>query len=256
MTLDEYIKNPMGKDNAVLNATTRELIRAQYSAKFDNILLRENGKIEYYLYTHSKKNTYWVHAKIPSETVKNFYYVVIFKFYTTEKVSSGGSNLFEYNVRFFSNDPAFVFTHAHVFRENDLFIEELRSKMSKEALKKSPTTTNPHNNLGYVKTIYFAYLLMKNKKLNNLTRFKAESRELDPKLLLSEVMEADEKIALRLEEGSKVSKRKTVVIDKNLARKISSQGGDLSNSRFKVGTTKTVGTIKNKVKTTSKVKRK
>ena len=39
MTLDEYIKNPMGKDNAVLNATTRELIRAQYSAKFDNILL-------------------------------------------------------------------------------------------------------------------------------------------------------------------------------------------------------------------------
>ena len=128
--------------------------------------------------------------------------------------------------------------------------------MSKEALKKSPTTTNPHNNLGYVKTIYFAYLLMKNKKLNNLTRFKAESRELDPKLLLSEVMEADEKIALRLEEGSKVSKRKTVVIDKNLARKISSQGGDLSNSRFKVGTTKTVGTIKNKVKTTSKVKRK
>ena len=77
MTLEQYILNPMGKNNAVLNASTREIMRKTYTSKFDNILLREHGKIEYYLYEDSKNNAYWMDAKIPSETVKNFYYDVV-----------------------------------------------------------------------------------------------------------------------------------------------------------------------------------
>ena len=107
MTLDQYILNPMGKHNAVLNASARENIRNTYMKKFDNILLRENGKIEYYLYKDSKSNTFWIHIKVPSEIVKNFYYDVIFKFSATQNIDSGGQDLFKYNVKFYSKTKQF-----------------------------------------------------------------------------------------------------------------------------------------------------
>lgn len=179
MTLEQYILNPMGKNNAVLSASAREIMRKTYSKKFDNILLREHGKIEYYLYKHSKNNTYYVYMKIPSEVVKDFYYDVVMKFSANEDVESGGTNLFKYNVQFYSNDPSFVYTYAHVFYKNNLFIKELAPKMSKEALKKEAKEKNPGNNVGYVKALYFAYLVMENRKLYKKSRFEAEAKELD-----------------------------------------------------------------------------
>ena len=50
MTLEQYILNPMGKNNAVMNASTREIMRKTYIHKFDNLLLRESGYIKYTTY--------------------------------------------------------------------------------------------------------------------------------------------------------------------------------------------------------------
>ena len=257
MTLEQYILNPMGKNNAVLNASMRELMRKQYMHKFDNILLRENGKIEYYLYKDSKSNTYWAHIKVPSETVKKFYYDVVLKFSANQSTDGAGDDLFKYNVEFYSNDPSFVYTYAYVFRTNDLFIKELSSKMSKKALKQAPTEKNPGNNIGYVKAIYFAYLVMQNRKLNKKSKFTDESKPLDPKLLLSMIEEADEKIAKRQEEGKHVSKRKKVRIeDKDIQKRfLQTTKGSSDLGRLEVTTTKRVGTIKNSnVKSTKTVK--
>lgn len=259
MTLEQYILNPMGKNNAVLNASTREIMRKTYSSKFDNILLREHGKIEYYLYEDSKNNAYWMYAKIPSETVKNFYYDVVLKFTANENVKSAGTDLFKYNVRFYSNDPAFVYTYAHVFSKNDLFIKELSSKMSKQALKKAAVEKNPGNDIGYVKTIYFAYLLMKNRNLNKLNRFKSESKPLDPRLLLSFIEYADTKIEKRQEEGAKVNKRKKTTLDNKSLSKVKKYfNNDTNLERVNITTSKKVKNIKqkNSVKSVSKVKRK
>ena len=49
MTFEQYITNPMGKNNAILSNMVKEAIRADYTRKFNNILLRENGKINYFL---------------------------------------------------------------------------------------------------------------------------------------------------------------------------------------------------------------
>lgn len=256
MTLDQYILNPMGKHNAVLNASARENIRNTYMRKFDNILLRENGKIEYYLYKDSKSNTFWIHVKVPSEIVKNFYYDVIFKFSATQNVDSGGQDLFKYNVKFYSNDPAFVFTYAHVFLENNLFIKELSSKMSREALRKDPKEKNANKDIGYVKAIYFAYLLMQNRKLNKKNKFELECKPFDLKKILESVEDADTKIAKRQEEGSKVSRKKKITLDKNTANNLlRNVKHTVSDSRIQVATTKSVGKIKNKatVKSVKKV---
>ena len=56
MTFNDYIMNPMGKGSAVMSATHRELMRMQYQKKFDNILLREKGKLDYRLFINSTNN--------------------------------------------------------------------------------------------------------------------------------------------------------------------------------------------------------
>lgn len=248
MTLEQYMINPMGKNNAVLNASAREIIRKTYSHKFDNILLRENGKIEYYLYIDNISNTYWAHIKVPSEVVKDFYYDVVFKFSASQNVESSGEDLFKYNVKFYSNDPAFVYTYAHVFIKNNIFINELVSKMSKQAIRKPPTEKNPNKDVGYVKAIYFAYLTMQNKKLNKMVKFKGEAKPLDLRYLLNSIEKADDKIKKRQEEGAKVSKRKKIVLDKKTASNVLKYASkDANLERLNVKTTKKIGSIQNKV---------
>ena len=253
MTMEQYILNPMGKNNAVLNAPTRETIKRSYSAKFDNILLRERGIITYKFYKDNK-NQYWAYIKVPSETVPKFYYDVVFKFFID--ASKGGENdLFKWNIQFFSNDPAFVYTYAHVFYENNLLIPELKSKMSKIALKEAAKEKNPQGNIGYVKIIYFAYLVMKNRNFNKVARFEGECQPLIAKDLLAEIMPADEKIASRQEEGRGISHRIKKRIDKNLARQIKNKAGhDVSFSGVNIKTTKKVNTIKSGVKEAQKTK--
>ena len=69
MTFDEYIKNPMGKQNAVFSQ--RQMYMDIYSRKFDAILAREAGKINYRMYKDNDAR-YLLHIKIPSEVVEKF----------------------------------------------------------------------------------------------------------------------------------------------------------------------------------------
>ena len=262
MTFEDYINNPMGKGSAVMSTAHREVMRMQYKKKFDNILLREKGKIDFRLFRNTKSNTYWVYVKIPSELCKNFYYDTIVKFYADETVKGGGKDLFKYYSEFYSNDPAFVYTYAYVFSHNDLFIKELSSKMSKEALRKSPTEKNPSESVGYVKSLYFVYLLMQNRNLNKVNIFEEQCEELNPVFFMTNVMPADRKIAEREEAGRGVSQRKKVVLDTKMARKVTKMTGDKltdrAADRLAIKTTKKVKNISgvSEVKTTKKTKRK
>lgn len=255
MTLEEYIRNPMGKDNSILNAATRELSRARYKSKFDNIILRENGKIEYFLYYDKSSNTYWAHMKIPSEVVRKFYYDVVFKFTANPKTKGGQSDLFKYEVQFFSNDPAFVFMYTNTLIQKKMFIRELSSKMSREALKEKAKEKNPKDNLGYIKSIYFAYLLFENRKLNKVSRFEAEAASFNPKALLKNIRPADEVIAERQEEGKHVSSKKKINLDEKTAKNVARHVSNMSRVNV-VNKTNSVGNIKKSkaIKSTKKIK--
>lgn len=247
MTFDNYILNPAGKNNAVLNATAREAMRTAYINKFDAILLREKGNINYRLYKNEKTNRFIAHFMIPSETVDRFYYDTIIEFYTDKNVEESGNNLFKYNVRFYSNDPSFVYTYAYVFNKNDMFIKELKPKMSKKAIKEGADEKNPNNQIGYVKSIYFAYLFMRMRSLNNIDTFKAVASKLDFNILLANVMDADIKIDMRQREGEKVRKKNSSEKKKS-ERTISSTPNSKVSSNTSivksVSTTKTVSKTK------------
>lgn len=250
MTFDQYIQNPMGVKNAVIS--NREMYRAMYTEKLNKILVRESGKVTYFLYKGTKK--YYAYIKVPSEVVPKFYYDVIIEFSEPD----GGAKLSDrtlrnYNVRFYSNDPAFVFTFAHAFIQNGLFLDTYRDKMSNQAIRKNADEKNPNNDVGYVKSLYFAYLIMNQRGLFNKIQYGERYHERNVK---SMVTDADEKISRRQQEGQDL--RKTNRKDKNaLERKRKETQSDETPIAHRVKNithTRKVGQI-NTVKTTKKTKR-
>ena len=217
MTYDQYIQNPMGIANSVIS--NREMYRILYTQKLDKILVRETGNInrlETHLYKDEKGKRYLAYIKIPSEVVPNFYYDVVIEFTEpkkSDKTKAVGYDLNKYNVRFFSNDPSFVFTFAHAFIKNDLFIKELSPKMSNKAIKQNAVEKNPHNIVGYVKSLYFAYIIMNRKGLFNKLKY---TKSYNQKALLTNIMHADKKIQLRQELATKLAKdrKREVEIEK------------------------------------------
>lgn len=255
MTFDQYIQNPMGRANAVIS--NREMYRNMYSMRLDVILVREMGKIDWFLYKDSKKDLYYAHIKVPSEPVENFYYDVLIEFYPGDKTKSN-SDLTKYNVRFYSNDPSFVFTFAHAFIKNGVFINQYKDKMSKEAVKKEAKSKNPLNTVGYVKSLYFAYLIMKR---NNLFTKALYRNKYDEKYVKSVIMQADQKIALRTEAGQELStKEKRIKAAAKRAARKETEEAENKNKVFtkptnKIKTVKSVKKTGSNIKTTKTVKR-
>lgn len=233
MTFQQYIDNPMGKRNAVFSQ--RDLYRAMYVEKFDKLLLREAGKIDYTLYIDKKKDRYAIHIKIPSETVKDFYYDAVILFYTNDAAVHASPNLQGYNVKFFSNDPAFVFTYLRVFLKHDLFLEDLKPKASKMALTKDPKEKNPYEVPGYSKILYFAFIYMKAKNLFAKHMYQSYGVPYDPKVLIQRVEHTDKKIADRQrlgeEQAAAASRDKKVKKAANQPRNLTSQSGNVIGAK-------------------------
>lgn len=201
MTFKEYITNPSGIKSSAISY--RKMYEDLYQDKWGKIMTRENGHIEYKLY-NGKGNIYYAYLKIPSETIDKFYYDIVIEF-----ISNGvDRTLDNAQVKFFSNDPSFNYTFAHVFKKNNLTIKELENKMSKKALSKPPIEKNPYNMVGYVKTLFFAYLFLKDRGLLYKVRFTSEATSINWKTLIGLITDTDVKIESRIEAEEKLNKEK------------------------------------------------
>lgn len=203
MTYEEYINNPL---QTRLGGYTREIYRVSYSEKLDKILVRVNNKIDYQLFKNEKDGSYYLYIKIPSETVKDFTYDVIIHFVRPNHNVDFDVNLDKYDVEFFSNDPAFVYNLEYTFKSKKMFVMDLKSKALPEALRKEPKVTNPNNQIVYCKSLYFAYLIAKQRGLFVKSKY---IEQYDKKKLLDQVEESETKIAQRQELGEKASKENT-----------------------------------------------
>lgn len=219
MTYDQYIQNPMGIANAVIS--NRNMYRELYMSKLDKILVREMGKVDYVLF--KSKNKYYVYIKIPSEVIEKFYYDVVIEFSEPDDKSLIDSTLRNYDVKFYSNDPSFVFTFAHAFLKNNMFIEQLKPVMSKQAIQKVASEKNPSDQVGYVKSLYFAYLILKKDNVFVKTKF-ATAKDINWKGLMGNITPADLKIAQRQDAAKEKS---------NKARKIKKQNQRVQRDEVK-----------------------
>lgn len=250
MSFDKYIDNPSGGATVITN---RNMYKDMYKTKFDRVLLRESGNIEFKIYyTNDADDSYYIYMKIPSEVIENFYYDVVIRLFTTENKKKSNANLREYAVQFYSNDPAYVYTFAHAFSKNNLFIKDLEPKMSKTALKNAAKIKNPKNDIWYVKSLYFAYLAMERYHLFNRSILNQRGKKYNKKELLSLITYATEKIEARQEAEQKLKN------EKSKAKKIERNDKDLQSKHSKttgIVKTSTVSKISktvNKVKTTKR----
>ena len=201
MTFAQYIDNPMGKANAVFAG--RENFRQTYTEKFDLLYMREAGNIRKMAYYDKPHDTYYCHIKIPSETVKDFFYDVVIQFYTKDPAQRTNSSLKGYDVRFFSNDPAFVYTYMYVFLKHDMLIPDLKVKCPKASLTTRPVERNAYEVPGYVKSIYFAFLLMSRTDLFLKTTYINNGQRYSKTGLLNQVATFDNKMAERNEKDAR-----------------------------------------------------
>lgn len=250
MSFDKYIDNPSGGASVITN---RNIYKDMYKSKFDRVLLRESGKIEWKAYyTNDSQDSFYIYMKIPSEVIEKFYYDVVIRLYTTENKKKSNANLREHAVEFYSNDPAFVYTFAHAFNKNNLFIKDLEPKMSKTALKDAAKVKNPKDNVWYVKSLYFAYLTMERYHLFNRNILNQNGKKYNKKDLLSQITHATEKIEARQQAQQKLDKEKTK------AKKIERKDTALQSTHTKTsGIVKTsivskTSRITNRVKTTKR----
>lgn len=258
LTMEQYITNPM--QSPILTATMRESMRSSYIKKFNALLLREHGVINYSLYKDEENNIYYAYFKIPSETIERFYYDTIIEFSADSDIKEAGKNLFKYNVRFYSNDPSFVYSYAYAFNRKGLFITDFADKMSQKALKEQPKEKNPGELIGYVKAIYFAYLFMKLRSFNDIDKFKAQASVLNIRNLASSIMPADQKLSERENAGERLAKKKHAAKQKEKREQESTKKKADSPLSVKYtkkigGNTKTTGFVKT-TKVTKRTKRK
>ena len=103
---DKYIDNP-SITGAVF--TNRSMYKQMYKDKFGKVLVREQGKIDYTLYkANDKIDSHYIHFKIPSEVIPDFYYDVVIQLYTTDNKFKNEASLRRYFVKFYSNDLWYV----------------------------------------------------------------------------------------------------------------------------------------------------
>ena len=258
MTFNQYIDNPMGKSNAVFSQ--REAYKATYTEKFDKVLVKENGTFGYTLMWDKNKDEYYCVMKVPSESTKMYYDVVI-KFYTNDNALYTSPILTGYDVKFFSNDPAFVFTYLRVFYKNNMFVEELKGKASKKALKEDPTQRNTYMVPGYVKSIYFAFLYMKAKGLFNKSHYKGTGVAYNKAKLNSLVTDTDTKLEERTDAGKQANAARKAERQKQVTKtaeeKMNIPSNAVSTSK-NVRISNSVATVKNanNVRRSKTVKRK
>lgn len=250
MSFDKYIDNPSGGATVITN---RNMYKDMYKSKFDKVLLRESGKIEWEAYyTNDSYNSFYIYIKVPSEVIEKFYYDVVIRLFTTENKKKSSTNLREYAVEFYSNDPAFVYTFAHAFNKNNLFIKDLESKMSKMALDSAAKIKNPKDNIWYVKSLYFAYLTMERYHLFNKNILKQHGKKYSKKGLLSKITHAAEKVEARQEAQVRLDKEKnkSKKIERNDKALLSKQ--TKNSGIIKTSTVSKISRITNKIKTTKR----
>lgn len=245
MSFDKYIDNPSGGASVVTN---RGMYKDMYRKKFDAVLLREQGKIDYIVYHGNDNNdSYYIYMKIPSEVISNFYYDVVIRLYTTANSKKSSNILRSYAVEFYSNDPAFVYTFAHSFVKNKLFIKDLEPKMSKRALKERAKVRNPNDNVWYVKSLYFAYLTMEKYDLFNRINLNRIAKRYSKRELLNKIEHADKKISDRQAAQNKINKDNT----KNKPKEKRNAGVATTSSKLtNITKTAKVSNITKKVPTT------
>lgn len=199
----QYIDKPAIIKGSATNSMIR-LVKEDYKRRFDTLYLRESAMVVHKLYKEEKTGAYYIYVKMPSESTKGHFYDVVLEFKpTTAQKMVFSDDLSKFNVKFFTNDPAFLFTYAYSFNKAGLIIDWLKPKLNKMALTQKPVVRNPKMDTGYVKSLYFTFYFLQIRKLFNLkNEIWKTAVEINKRMILNEIPNFDTK----MENGRRLKK--------------------------------------------------
>ena len=160
-----------------------------------------------------------------------------------------------YLVRFYSNDPSFVFTFAHAFAKHDLFIDDLKSKMNKESLNKVAKVRNSNDNIWYVKSLFFAYLAMEKYNLFSKPIYDTNAKPYRKKELLNNITQAEAKVSARQKAAEDLEKEKKKELEKQKIEKQASRNINVSTKKSTVSNISKTSKV-SKISRTSNISKK
>lgn len=242
LTLEEYGRSPAGKGNVMGS----QLLAENYKQRFEKVMLRVNGKIDHNFYTDG--DNYFILLRVPSEVVPNFTYEVVFKFIPRSGDAKHAKDLKNYEVRFFSNDPAFTFTYAHTYIEYGLLVEELENKLSTEVIKQKPKERNPFGVVNFAKILYFGFLYIKQHGYLEKHYYEASNLKINRKDDFLKLVTKSDIKAIEREEAESHLRKVDPMFKHRLERKRNDSGGNIKQ-------TKTTKAIKRTATTQSKQKK-
>lgn len=173
MTLEEFIRNPVGKGDA---STNKQLLMVALDHKYKAWLLKKADAIKFMAYRDSGSSDYYIWFIVPSETDRTNTYDVIFRFYDPEKRFRRELSVRSYDIQIFSNVPSFAYTYAYVYNKNGLLIEALKPKLGKIFFDKEPVVRNQQGLVMYDKYLYYVAKYILDKKYMNRAILEAKSK--------------------------------------------------------------------------------
>lgn len=155
--LRDYLDNPGGKGSA----TGVSLQNTK------NHFQDEMKKIEKLMnvvwYKTPKKDKLAAHITLPSQSVDNIKYDIVFEFEVGENRNFGDSVL-DCPVKVFSNSPSFVYTYAYAFKKYRRLVSWADEKYPEGTLTTEPKTKNPYKMISFERSIYLAAAYIKNRR--------------------------------------------------------------------------------------------
>lgn len=160
INMEGYLANPVGKGSA--NVARRSFIRRDLETRY-LLMTKQSGKLFSIQNAYvDKAGNYILHLRVPSEYYykEGLMYDVVLQYLTNSR-RKVDETLASYDIRMYSNSPAFMFTYAYVYNQDDNLVPFLKNKLSSKALTQAPVVRNPNQSYGYEKSVYFAILYVR-----------------------------------------------------------------------------------------------
>lgn len=253
ITMKNLLQNPSGSNSAYF--ARRDLIIANLEDRYFQLVKTREIKVEVF----KDKGDYFFYLQVPSEKfTEDLKYDVILQFIP---IGGGTSDISisNYAIKMYSNSPNFMFTYAYVFNKDDVLIDFAKKKLSEQCLKDEPKVKNPLQSYGFEKSVYFALLYLKEKRLTYKSNL-GQAKKLDVKKLLKDIEHSEDKLKeyKRLDDKEKAEKKREKEKEKQerLAQQKKVAQTRTKTSRTKVSERKTSNRIKVKKPIRSTLKRK
>lgn len=267
MNIKQYLDNPMGK-GAIIQG--KQFIIDDLNKRYEKLLLDKKFEVE----SFKDGDNYIFHIKVPSESERENTYDVVLEFYPKDATDKADESIQNYELKFFSNCPSFIFTYAYAYKLHGHFIEELSKKLDDQIFKQAPVIKNPSNIVNFEKSLYFAckYLieeksLLKNYLKSMVQRYK--KREFHHSIrtqeeIMNEIKREKNKIKIEKDKIKQEEKRpkrtKNIMNDSNSPKSVNivnpkqSSGKSTINKVNKINPKKSTSKSKSSVSKVNKIK--